>query len=92
MATPASRLSLEQILRLREEHSIQFQQNDWEIVRIIRPDPLWQNTDHTVFLLFRTKAVELSKEHVTKRVCTLLVTEYELKANALQVSPGITSR
>jgi hypothetical protein len=84
MATPTSHLSLEQILRLREGMCIQFQHHDWEIVRIVRPDPLWQETDHTVFLLFRTEAVELAKEHMAKKVYTLLVTEDELKANALQ--------
>ena len=92
MTTLASRLSLEQILRLREGQSIQFQQHDWEIVKIVRPDPLWQDTDHTVFLLLRTEVVELSKEHTAKRVCTLLVTEYELKANALQVESSATYR
>jgi hypothetical protein len=63
-----TRLSLEQILLLREGMRIQFQQNDWEIVRIIRPDPLWHETDPTAFLLLGTKVVEMRKKaHCDKR-------------------------
>ena len=86
-ATQTFRLSLEQIQCLREGQLIQFQQNDWEIVRIVRPDPVWQDTDPMVFLLFRMEVIERSKGHPVKRVSSLLVTEWELKTNAQESSP-----